>query len=47
MGQKHTPDELNTLGHDELVAIILAMQGQIDTLNENVERLIEQIRLAN
>ena len=47
MGQKHTPDELNTLGHDELVAIILAMQGQIDTLNENIERLIEQIRLAN
>ncbi len=47
MGQKHTPDELNTLGRDELVALILAMQGQIDTLNENVERLIEQIRLAN
>lgn len=47
MGQKHTPDELNTLGRDELIAIILAMQGQIDTLNENLARLIEQIRLAN
>jgi len=47
MGQKYTPDELNTLGHAELVAIILAMQGRIDTLNENLERPIEQIRLAN
>lgn len=47
MGQKHTLDELNTLGRDELIAIILAMQGQIDTLNENLARLIEQISLAN
>lgn len=47
MSQKHTLDELNTLGKDELIAIILTMQGQINTLNENLARLIEQIRLAN
>ena len=23
------------------------MQGQLDTLNENIERLIEQVRIAN
>ena len=47
MGQKHTLDELNKLSRDELITIILTMQGQLDTLNENIEKLIEQVRLAN
>lgn len=47
MGQTYTPEELNTFRRDELVAIILAMQGQINTLSGNVERLIEQIRLSD
>lgn len=47
MGQKHTLDELNKLSRDELITIILMMQGQLDTLNENIEKLIEQVRLAN
>ena len=29
------------------ITIILTMQGQLDTLNENIEEIIEQLRLAN
>lgn len=29
------------------MTIILTMQGQLDTLNENTEKLIEQMRIAN
>ena len=47
MSQKHTLDELNNLSRDELIIIILMMQGQLDTLNNNIEKLIEQVRLAN
>ena len=47
MGQKHTLDELNHCSREELITMILMMQGQLDTLNENMEKLIEQVRLAN
>ena len=47
MKQKHTMEELNKLSHDEWITIILSMQGQLDALNENIEKLIEQVRLAN
>jgi hypothetical protein len=47
MGQKHTLNELNHLSREELITIILTMQGQLDTLNENIEKLIEQVRIAN
>lgn len=47
MGSKHTPDELNTLSREELITMMLGMQGQLDALNENIEKLIEQVRLAN
>lgn len=47
MSNKHTLDELNNLSRGELITIILGMQGQLDALNENVEKLIEQVRLAN
>lgn len=47
MGTKHTLDELNTLSREELITIILTMQGQLDTLNGNIEKLIEQMRIAN
>ena len=32
---------------EELITIVLMMQGQLDTLNENIEWLIEQVRIAN
>lgn len=47
MSQKHTLEELNNLSREELITIVLTMQGQLDTLNENIEKLIEQVRLAN
>ena len=47
MAGKHTLEELNNLSREELITIILGMQGQLDALNENIEKLIEQVRLAN
>ncbi len=47
MSGKHTLEELNQLSREDLVTIILTMQGQLDALNENIEKLIEQVRIAN
>ena len=47
MGQKHTLEELNNCSREELITFVLMMQGQLDALNENVEKLIEQVRIAN
>lgn len=47
MNQKHTLDKLNSMDREELITIILTMQGQLDALNENIEKLIEQVRIAN
>ena len=44
---KHTLNELNNLSREELITIVLSMQGQLDALNENIEKLIEQVRIAN
>ena len=40
MGSKHTLGELNNLSREELITIILGMQGQLDALNENIEMCI-------
>ena len=47
MAAKHTLEELNNLSREELITMVLMMQGQLDTLNENIEKLIEQVRIAN
>jgi hypothetical protein len=47
MGKKHTLAELNDCSREELITIVLMMQGQLDALNENIEKLIEQVRIAN
>ena len=47
MANKHTLEELNNLSREELITIVLMMQGQLDALNENIEKLIEQVRIAN
>ena len=44
---KHTLNELNNLSREELITIVLSMQRQLDALNENIEKLIEQVRIAN
>ena len=43
MADRHTLEELNNCSREELITIVLMMQGQLDTLNENIERLIEQV----
>lgn len=47
MAQKHTLAKLNNCSREELITINLTIQRHLDTLNENMERLIEQIRIAN
>jgi len=47
MNNKHTLEELNTCSREELITFVLMMQGQLDSLNENIEMLIEQVRIAN
>ena len=47
MSRQYTADELNKMTSNELSAIILAQQAQLQTLNDNIEKLIEQVRIAN
>ena len=47
MAKKHTLEELSNCSKEELITLILMMQGQLEALNENIEKLIEQVRLAN
>ena len=47
MSKKYTTDELNTLDINQLMQIILLQQEQIKALNENFERVLEQLRIAN
>ena len=47
MTNKHTLEELNKCSREELINFVLMMQGQLDSLNENIEKLIEQVRIAN
>lgn len=47
MNQKHTLEELNNCSREDLITFVLMMQGQLDALNENIEKLIEQVRIAN
>ena len=47
MSKQYSADELNNMRQQELVSIILSQQEQVQRLNDNVERLIEQIRIAN
>ncbi|MDR2711909.1 MAG: hypothetical protein LBB91_02205 [Clostridiales bacterium] len=47
MGKIYTDDELNKLSKRELILIIISMQGQIEKMNDNLEKLIEQISIAN
>lgn len=44
---KHTLEELNNSSREELITMILMMEGQMELMNENIERLIEQVRIAN
>lgn len=47
MAKTYTADELDNLSKETVDAIVLSMHDQINRLNENMERLIEQIAEAN
>lgn len=42
-----TETELNNFSKKHLIALLLDQQSQLDKLNENMEKLIEQIRVMN
>ncbi len=44
---KYTQDELNSCSKSMLVSMILDMQDQMNRINDNLEKLIEQIRIAD
>ena len=46
MGTKYTADELNAMGSDDLSRIILKQQDDLSRLNDNYEKLLEQLRVA-
>lgn len=47
MSNNQTLEELNNCSREELIAIILTMRGELNALNENIENLLEQLRIAN
>lgn len=47
MEKTYTIAELNRYSREELMTMILMMQGQMSKMNENLEHLIEQLRIAN
>ena len=47
MAHKYTQDELNDLSKKAMASIILSMQDQLEQMNNNMEALIEQLRVAN
>jgi len=47
MAVKYTKEELSKMSSSEKDLLIISMQDQLDSLNRNIEKLIEQIRIAN
>lgn len=46
MADRHTLEELNNCSREELITIVLMMQGQLDTLNES-KRQIMRVHLKS
>lgn len=47
MSLRYTADELNKCSKADLKLIVLSMQDQLNQMNDNLEKLMEQIRIAN
>ncbi len=47
MAERYTADELNKCSKADLKLIVLSMQDQLNQMNDNLEKLMEQIRIAN
>ena len=44
---KYSPEELNSFSKEQLISLYVNLQDQMEKLNQNMEALLEQIRLAN
>ena len=44
---KYTEEQLNTCSKEMLITLLLSMQDQMDQLNKNFEKLVEQLAVAN
>lgn len=44
---KYTEEQLNTCSKEMLITLLLSMQDQMDSLNKNMEKLLEQLAVAN
>ena len=47
MATKYTMDDLSKMSSESKDMLIISMQDQLEMLNENIEKLIEQVRIAN
>lgn len=47
MAEKYTVEELNKLDKNSLMLLVLSLQDQVTQMNENLEKLIGQVRIAN
>lgn len=43
---KYTPEQLNDFSKEQIISLFCTLQDQLDQTNQNLDRLIEQIRLA-
>ena len=44
---KYTEEQLNTCSKEMLITLLLSMQDQMEQLNQNFEKLVEQLSVAN
>lgn len=44
---KYTEEQLNTCSKEMLITLLLSMQDQMEQLNKNFEKLVEQLATAN
>ena len=47
LAMEYTEAQLNNMTKDELKFVVLTLQSQMVELNNNMEALIEQLRIAN
>ena len=47
MATKYTIEGLKNMSSEAKDLLIISMQDQLEVLNENMEKLIEQVRIAN
>ena len=44
---KYTKEELNSCSKEMLITLLLSMQDQMEQMNANFEKLVEQLAVAN